>query len=348
MNLLEVIDQLVDEKGLDKSLLQSIICEGMLAAYQKRFPDVDFVVDYVPEADSLSIQANKTVVSSPEDEDLEISLRKARAIRPKSELGDIVMAPFTGKIGRIEILTAKQVVASRIKEVEASLVYEQFKDKEGQIVQGVVHKVERVGVVVKLQDCMAFLPKSLSIPGEKYLTGQPIRAILKEILPEPKNENQLILDQASPDFLKQLLSLEIPEVYDRLVEIKKIVRMPGYKSKVVVFSNDPNIDPVGTCVGVGGARIKPVLKEVGGEKIDIIKWSENQEEFVRDALKPAQIDRIEMVGDTRAMVWLDEDQRSLAIGRLGQNINLASDLTGVEIQLADKAGSGSEDPVFDD
>ena len=337
MNLLAVIDQLVDEKGLSKELLQSIVCEGMLAAYHKRYPGISLVVSYDSASHTLLVEANKKVVSLVEDEDLEISLRKAKAIRSDVELGETVPVLFEKKIGRIEILKAKQVVASRIKEIEASSIYNQFKSKEGLIVQGAVHKVERVGILIKLQDYMAFLPKSLSIPGEKYLVGQPIRAILKEVLAEPRGENQLILDQKSNEFLKQLLSLEIPEVYDRLVEIKKIVRAVGYKSKVAVFSNDPNIDPVGTCVGVGGARIKPVLKEIGGEKVDIIKWSENQEEFIRDALKPAQIDRVVLTGESKAMVWLDEDQRSLAIGKMGQNINLASQLTGVEVQLADKA-----------
>lgn len=346
MNLLDVVDQLVDERGLDKATLQSIICEGMLAAYKKRFPDIDLVVDYDTEAGDLIVRANKLVVSNVEDEDTQVSLRKARSIRSSAELGEAVPVPFDGKIGRIEILKAKQVVATKIKLVEAKLVYDQFKDKEGLIVQGVVHKIEGAGVLVKLQEYMAFLPKSLSIPGERYIVGQPVRAVLKEILVEPRNENQLILDQASPEFLRQLLSLEIPEIYDHLVEIKKIVRSPGYKSKVVIYSNDPNIDPVGTCVGVGGSRIKPVLKELGGEKIDIIKWTESQEEFVRDALKPAQIDRVEMVGDNKAMVWLDEDQRSLAIGKLGQNIKLAAELTGIAIQLADKGGAVS-DPVFD-
>lgn len=346
MNLLDVVDQLVDERGLDKATLQSIICEGMLAAYKKRFPDIDLVVDYDTEAGDLIVRANKLVVSNVEDEDTQVSLRKARSIRSSAELGETVPVPFDGKIGRIEILKAKQVVATKIKSVEAKLVYDQFKDKEGLIVQGVVHKIEGAGVLVKLQEYMAFLPKSLSIPGERYIVGQPVRAVLKEILVEPRNENQLILDQASPEFLRQLLSLEIPEIYDHLVEIKKIVRSPGYKSKVVIYSNDPNIDPVGTCVGVGGSRIKPVLKELGGEKIDIIKWTESQEEFVRDALKPAQIDRVEMVGDNKAMVWLDEDQRSLAIGKLGQNIKLAAELTGIAIQLADKGGAVS-DPVFD-
>lgn len=346
MNLLDVVDQLVDERGLEKATLQSIICEGMLAAYKKRFPDIDIVVDYDTETGDLIVRANKLVVATVEDEDTQVSLRKARSIRSSVDIGDTVPMPFDGKIGRIEILKAKQVVATKIKQIEAQLVYDQFKGKEGLVVQGVVHKIEGAGVLVKLQDYMAFLPKSLSIPGERYVVGQPIRAVLKEILLEPRNENQLILDQASPEFLRQLLSLEIPEIYDHLVEIKKIVRSPGYKSKVVIYSNDPNIDPVGTCVGVGGSRIKPVLKELGGEKIDILKWTESQEEFVRDALKPAQIDRVEMIGDNKAMVWLDEDQRSLAIGKLGQNIKLAAELTGIAIQLADKGGAVS-DPVFD-
>ena len=238
-------------------------------------------------------------------------------------------------------------MATQIKQVESKLIYDQFKVKEGLIVQGSVHKAERAGVLVKLQGTLAFLPKSLSIPGEKYIVGQPVRAILKEVLLEPRSENQLILDQTSPGFLRQLLVLEIPEIFDKIVEIKDIVRSPGYKSKVSVFSGDPNIDPVGTCVGVGGARIKPVLKEIGGEKIDIIKWSKNREEYIRDSLKPAQIDRVEMINDNKARVWLDEDQRSLAIGKMGQNISLASQLTGAEIQLAEKGGN-SVAVVFED
>jgi N utilization substance protein A len=187
--------------------------------------------------------------------------------------------------------------------------------------------------VVKLHDTLAFLPKSLSIPGDKCVVGMPIRAILKEVLSEPRNENQLILDRTSVDFLKKLFELEIPEVYENLVEIKKAVRIPGYKSKVIVISHDNNIDPVGTCVGIGGVRIKPILKELSNEKIDIVSGRDTLDELVRDALKPAEINRIEIVDDKNARVWLEEDQRSLAIGKMGQNIQLASQLTGLNIHL---------------
>jgi len=184
-----------------------------------------------------------------------------------------------------------------------------------------------------LQDVLAFLPNSLSIPGERCVPGYPIRALLKEVHEEPRGDNQLILDRASSEFLKNLFELEIPEVFEKLVEIKNVARAAGYKSKVVVSSNDPNIDPVGTCVGVGGARIKPILKELGGEKIDIISWNSAKDALVRDSLKPAEINRVEIVGDRIAKVWLDEDQRSVAIGKMGQNIRLASQITGLTIEL---------------
>jgi N utilization substance protein A len=164
----------------------------------------------------------------------------------------------------------------------------------------------------------------------------------------------LILDRASEGFLQELFELEIPEIFEKLVEIKKIVRIAGYKSKVIVTSHDSNIDPVGTCVGVGGSRIKPILKELGGEKIDIIGWSESLETLVKNALKPAQVNRVELSDDNRvARVWLDDDQRSLAIGRMGQNIALATRLTGVDIQLMGAAGqtdtsTGPEDLIVDE
>ncbi len=169
----------------------------------------------------------------------------------------------------------------------------------------------------------------------EWLTvGPPVRALLKEVVPEQRHENQLILDGAAGGFLRSLFELEIPEVYEQIVEIKKIVRVPGYKSKVAVISHDRNIDPVGTCVGVGGVRIRPILKELGSEKVDIIAWSEFSEEFVKGALKPAEIKRVEIneAGDA-VQVWLNEDQRSLAIGKGGKNILLASRLTGLAIQL---------------
>jgi len=343
VKLTDVINQLVDEKGLERSLLTSIICEGMLAAYKKKYPELDLKVEYDKKTGEIEVKVKKTVVTSVKDEDTEISLRKAKNLDPKFEIEGEVWVAFDGKIGRIEILKAKQVIADKIRAIESEIVYKAFKDKEGAIVQGTINRCEKSGTMIKIQDSMAFLPNSLSIPGDKCIVGYPIRALLKEVLIEPRNESQLILDRKSPEFLKKLFEIEIPEVFEKLVEVKKIVRSPGYKSKVAVTSNDPNIDPVGTCIGVGGARIKPILKEIGGERIDVISWSESLVTLIKDALKPAQIDRVELINDKVARIWLEDDQRSLAIGKMGQNISLASQLVGVEIQLVDKPKSENKD-----
>lgn len=332
MNLSQVIEELVEERELDRATLSAIVCEGMLAAYKKRYPDLDLMAVYNQETDQIDILINKTVVTTVEDDDLQISLRKAKAHKPNVELGEVIEVPFDGPIGRIEILRAKQVIAQRIRTIEASQIYEEFKPKEGSIVHGVVHKCEPSGTAIKIGDAFAFLPKSLSIPGERCTVGYPVRALLKEVMVEPRNENQLILDRTSPEFLRQLFELEIPEIYERLVEVKKIVRAAGYKSKVVVSSNDKNIDPVGTCVGVGGGRIKPILRELGAEKIDIIAFSFDTEKFIKDSLKPAVVNRVEIDGDV-ARVWVDEEQRSVAIGKMGKNISLASQLTGFQVEL---------------
>jgi N utilization substance protein A len=333
VKLSAVIEDLVEERGLDRTVLSTIISEGIYAAYEKKYPDLALRVEYDKKSDDLVVEVQKKVVTNVEDEFAEISVRKAKNVDTKLNVGDTIWLPFEGKIGRIEILRAKQVIAGKIRHIEALAIYEQFKDKEGTIVHGVVHKIERGGTSIKLGDTLAFLPKSLTSPVDKCIVGYPIRALLKEVLMEPRNENQLILDRVSEDFLYKLFELEIPEVFEHLVEIKKIVRIAGYKSKVVVASNDLNIDPVGTCVGVGGVRIKPILKELGGEKIDVIAWSDSPELMVKNALKPAVVNRVELE-DTSATVWVDDDQRSLAIGKGGQNIALASKLTGYAIDLA--------------
>ena len=333
MNLINVIEELVEERGLDRQTLNDIICQGMLAAYERKYPGLPLKAEFDTETGDIAVFVEKEVVASVENQDAQITLKKAHNIKKKSAVGDKIWVPFEGSVGRVEILKARQVIASQIRKIEAMAVYNQFKDRLGDIVYGTIHKCERAGMVVKVDDHLAFLPKTLTIEGDKCIVGFSIRALLKEVLMEPRNDNQLILDRVSDQFLSRLLELEIPEIFEKLVEIKKIVRSPGYKSKIIVVSNDPNIDPVGTCVGVGGSRIKPILKELGMEKIDIIPWSESPEALVRNALKPAMIDRVEIVNNQIAKVWLDEDQRALAIGRMGQNISLASRLAGLDIQL---------------
>ncbi len=333
MNLINVIEELVEERGLDRETLNDIICQGMLAAYERKYPGLPLKAQFDLETGDIAIFIEKEVVAAVENQDLQITLKKAQNINKKLQVGDKVTVLFEGKVGRVEILKARQVIASQIRKIEAMAVYNQFKDRQNDIVYGTIHKCERAGIVVKVDDHLAFLPKTLTMEGDKCIVGFSIRALLKEVLMEPRNDNQLILDRVSDQFLSRLLELEIPEIFEKIVEIKRIVRSPGYKSKIIVISNDSNIDPVGTCVGVGGSRIKPILKELGMEKIDIIPWSESPETLVRNALKPAMIDRVEVVNNQIAKVWLDEDQRALAIGRMGQNISLASRLTGLDIQL---------------
>lgn len=341
MKLSQVIEELVEEKGLERAVLSAIICEGMLAAYEKRYPGLVFKIEHDKKNDEIEVVVQKDVVAAVADEDTEISLRKARHVSPEINAGEKIWVPFEGKIGRIEILRAKQVIANKIRSIEATAIYNEFKDKQNTIVHGVIHKCEYGGATVKVEDTLAFLPKSLSIATDKCIVGFSIRALLKEVLSEPRNDNQLILDRVSTLFVERLFELEIPEVFEKLVEIKKVVRIPGYKSKVLVVSHDKNIDPVGTCVGIGGVRIKPILKELGSEKIDIIAGNDSLEELIKDALKPAIINRVELVDNNNAQIWLDEDQRSIAIGKGGQNIALASQLVGVNIHLVQGEGPAS-------
>jgi N utilization substance protein A len=335
VNLADVIEGLVEERGLDRDKIISIVCDGMKLAFAKKFPAVSFVVTFNKKTGGLEVFAEKKVTSSVVNEDSEISLRKARAINPDAQVDDVINVPFDERIGRIEILMVKQLIANKIRELESLAVFNDFKDKLGSILTGVVHKRERNGMVIKIGEVMALLPKDSAIPNEVLKIGHPIKVLLQEVLSTPRWDYQLILDRASPDFVKGLIEVEIPEVFEGLVEIKKIVRVPGYKTKAMILSTSKEIDPVGTCVGVGGARIKPILRELGQEKIDLIEASDSLEELVRNSLKPAEIDKVELFGDKKAVVWLAQDQRSYAIGKMGQNISLASRLVGLDIQLQD-------------
>lgn len=345
MELTDVIELLVEERGLGREQIVAIVCEGILAAYKKKYPTLDIKVVYNKNMGEAEVFLSKKVVGVVQDELTEISLRKAKIFSSKAAEGDIIDVPFEASVGRVEILgIAKQHIGNKIKELEQQVIANEFKDKVGTLVNGVIHKREHNGAVVKLGEIMALLPASLAIPGEQFRAGLPLRALLKEVLLVPRGDYQVILDRSSADFVKKLLALEIPEIFEGIVEIKKIVRIAGYKTKVLVSSNNKEIDPVGTCVGVGGVRIKPILRELSGEKIDLIEWSESLERLVKNALKPAEIDKVEIFdngGDKRATVWLSEDQRSLAIGKMGKNIALAARLTGVEIKLQDIAPKSS-------
>ncbi len=349
MDITQVIQDLVQEKGLDRDKVIDVVCQGILGAYKKKFRGQQVEVDFDRKTNQMEVYIVKKVVDKVEDPAREISLRQAKLIDPESKIGFKVRVPFEGKIGRVEIVAAKNVIARGIKALEEEAVFREFKGKQGSLVSGIVHKKERRGFAVNLGDVVALIPNSCLIPGENVRVGFTIRALLKEVAETSRGGYQLILDRASPEFLKKLLEAEVPEVFEGIVEVKRIERVPGYKSKVVVDCPGREVDPVGTCVGVGGSRIKPILRELGGvEKIDLIAWTENLEELVKESLKPAQVDKVEISveGDV-ATVWLAEDQRSAAIGRMGQNIALASKISGVQINLyrPDDTGGGVFDSV---
>jgi len=335
VNLSSVIDGLVEERGLGKEEIILAVCDGVLAAFNKKFPEAKLEALYNKKLGEVEVFAEKEVVTSVDNENSQISLRKAKVIDTKVSLGDFIKVPFEHEIGRIEILTAKQFIANKIRGLEQSVTHKEFIDKKGTIVSGVLHKKERDGLSVKLGEVLAILPVENFIPHEVLKVGHPVRALLKEVLPVSRGDYQLILDRASSDFVQRLIEIEIPEVFEGIVEIKKVVRIAGYKTKMIVASNNSEIDPVGTCVGVGGVRIKPILRELGQEKIDLIESTESLESLVKNSLKPAEIDKVEIIDNEKALVWLAQDQRSLAIGRLGQNISLASKLLDLDIQLQD-------------
>ncbi len=342
MKLTEVIDSLIEERGLNREQVSLIVCEGILVAYQKKYPDITFSISLNKRTGDLEVCSEKTAVAAVDNDDTQITVRKAKSLKPTVQLDDILQVPFEGPIGRIEILAAKNIIANRIRELEQLAVCNEFKDKKGSIVTGIAHKKEHAGLVVKIGEVMALLPVDRSMQAEQFRVGFQIKALLKEVLPIARGDYQLILDRSSAEFVKKLIELEIPEVYEGAVEVKKIVRIAGYKTKAVVASTSKEIDPVGTCVGVGGARIKPILRELGQEKIDLIEWTEDFEKLVAQSLKPAEIDNVQITEDNRAIVWLAQDQRSIAIGKMGQNISLAAKLVGVEIQLQDVVGQDTE------
>ena len=348
MNLTDVIEGLVEERGLPREQVIEAVCEGVCAAYSKKHPHMALTVSFNQKLGVPEVFAKKRVVASVQDPDTEVSVRKARVYSSTAAEGDEINVPLEASIGRIEVLAAKQIITGKIREIEQLAVAKEYQNKEGSIISGTAHKLERVGVVVKVGDVMALLPKANLIPDETVRVGYPIRALLKEVLTIPRGGYQLILDRASADFVRRLIELEIPEVFEGLVELKKIVRIPGYKTKVIVASTSQEIDPVGTCVGVDGVRIKPILREIGGEKIDLIAATDSLEELVKHALKPAEIDKVEVASDGKAMVWLAQDQRSFAIGKMGRNIALASRIAGVEINLQEAAPSAKTTLSFPD
>jgi len=333
--LVKVADEIGKEKGITKDLLKDALEESIKAAVIRKygkFTEPEVEVDL--EKGKIDIKVPKEVVESVENKKYEILLDEAKKIKPDAQLGDVVMVPvsFT-ELGRQAATVAKQRMVEKIREAEKQVIYNEFQNKVGQIVTGVVLKSDKDSMIVSIGKTEAFMPKREIIPGDYYDRGDYVRALLLEIK-VVKGWPQLILSRTHPDFLKKLFEVEIPEVFEGIIEVKAVAREPGDRAKVAVYSKNSNIDPVGACIGLKGTRINAISNELRGEKIDVIEWSPDPVKFVCNALSPAEVILTNIFEDEKTIeVVVPDDQLSLAIGKKGQNVRLAAILTGWRLDV---------------
>ena len=331
----EAFAQIIREKRVDKNtLIETIKTSLASAAKRKLGPNAEVEVNLDEAKGVLEIFRIYHVVDEVEDESFELTLEQAKKLDEKAKVGSkVVVSLPVEEFGRNAIQTAKQVLMQKVREAERERIYEDYKDKVGSIVTGTVRQVDRGNILVNLGRAEAYLPQREQIRKERYNQGDTIRACIIDVDNEAKGP-QIILSRTSERFLRKLFEQEVPEIFDGDVEIKNVAREPGGRSKIAVFSRNDKVDAVGSCVGMKGSRVQAVVNELHGEKIDIVNWSETSSEFVSRALAPAKISSLrfnESTGEVVAIV--DEDQLSLAIGREGQNVRLASKLTGWKIDL---------------
>lgn len=338
-HFIAAINQLCDEKNISRETVIETIKAALRAAYKKDYGTRDQNVDVVLDDNSglATVFLIKTVAEEIEDEELQMSLEEAKKYDKKAKVGDEIRIDVTPtNYGRIAAQAAKQVIIQRIQEAERDVMYDTFKGRENELINAVVHRVDGNNVYLNLDDKITTnLPADKQINGEKYYSGQRIKLYLDKVIKTTKGP-ELLISRTHPNLVRKLMELEIPEIKSGLVEIKAISRDPGVRCKVAVFSNDDKIDPIGSCVGQKGVRVQNVMEELNGERIDIIQWSENMEEYIKTALAPAKTSVIKLSDkDKRAKVYVQGDQRPLAIGKQGQNVRLASILTGWEIDILD-------------
>ena len=340
-NLNELFEELEREKGISREVIVSSLCDAMVAAYKKHLKvkellNVEAILD--EQNGEIGIFKGKTVVDNVEDADNEISLTDAKDIDEDVEVGDEVRLEVTPEqFGRIAAQAANQVLTQRIREAEKNLVLNEFLDKKGTLITGIIQKVDdRRNVIVNIGKIDAIMPRKEQIPGEYYKPGNRIRVFVLNVK-ETTRLPQVIVSHAHPEIVRELFELEVPEIEDGIVEIKSISREAGYRTKIAVWSNDPEVDSVGACIGPRGNRIQTIVSELKNEKIEIVRYSTDPVEYIVNALSPARIISVDILADEEdrheAFVIVPDDQLSLAIGREGQNVRLAHRLTGWKIDI---------------
>ncbi len=330
------IEALCQEQGIERDLVIEAMKEAVRAAAKKQFRSgEDIQVDWNPET-GIELSASKVVVDEVANEATELSIAEAREMAGEEvELGDALLLPLPmEELGRIAAQTAKQILFQKVRDAVRSNVYEQYVDKIGDLVNGYVKRFERGNIIVDLGNLEAILPRSQQSRGEQWNQGERIRVVINNVSKESKGP-QVEVSRTSPELLLRLFEMEVPEIYDGTVVIKSAVREPGERAKIAVTSNERDVDPVGACVGMKGSRVQAIIRELRGEKIDIIEWSDEPSVFAANALSPAKVNQVRITDiEQRQMeVIVNEDQLSLAIGKRGQNVRLATKLVGWNIDI---------------
>lgn len=350
---IEALKEIVKEKGISEDLLFTTIEDALVAAYKKNYighgiSNQNVKVTMNRENGEIHVYSQKSIVDNVVDDVSEISLEDAKEIDPNYNMGDVVNIEVTPrKFGRVAAQAAKQVVIQRIKEEERRIIYNDFVEKEDDIITGTVIRKDKNNILVNLGKTEAVLGPNEQIPGEKYNFNDKLKLYIVEVKNTTKGA-QIVISRTHPGLIKRLFELEVPEVFDGTVDIKSIAREAGSRTKIAVHSNDENVDPMGACVGPKGVRVQNIVNELKSEKIDIIKWSKLPEEYIANALSPAKVLDVTLDEEIKfAQIVVDDSQLSLAIGKEGQNVRLAAKLTGWKIDIKSKSQSDVEDEKID-
>lgn len=338
--LMDAADQLEKERGIPRTVVLESLCDAMMAAYRKysKLNDTTGIYSKIEESTGeIGIYSEKIVVENVTNKQTEISIEEAQKFDAKTKVGSIITEEITPQdFGRIAAQAAKQVITQRIREAERRMILEEFMDKKGTMTTGIIQRLEGRNVIVSIGRTEAVLPGKEQIHGEYYRVGNRLRVYVLDVA-ETSRLPKVILSQIHPMIVQELFELEVPEIEDGIVEIKSIAREAGYRTKLSVVSSDPEVDPVGACIGPRGSRIQAIVNELKNEKIDIIRYSPDPVEYIINALAPSKIISVEILNDDpasqQALVVVPDDQLSLAIGRDGQNVRLAVKLTGWKLDI---------------
>jgi N utilization substance protein A len=337
--ILRIIEQISREKGIEKDILLAGVEAAVLSAAKRRYGPVETLqAHFNPQTGTLELTIAKTVVVQLKDPKTEIGLDQARAFDLEAKEGDLLHIPLEVEgFGRIAAQTAKQVIIQKVREAERDIVYQEYKGREGELVNGVVQRFEKGDIILDLGKTEALLPRKEQSQRETFQRGERVRAYILEVR-KGTSGPQIIVSRTHSGLVERLFEMEVPEIYEGIIEIKGAVREPNGRAKIAVYSRDRAVDPIGACVGMRGVRVQSVVQELRGEKIDIVQWSEDSSTFVANALSPAKIYKINMNPDGRAMeVIVEDDQLSLAIGKKGQNVRLAAKLTKWRLDIKSRS-----------